>query len=413
MQRGAACCSLVIAAWAHASEPRAEFLWRFEIKDVAPSGEVFLVKVPDAMYDGAQSFPNDIRVFGGDGTSWSFFPWSPPASDEPAYVSSKWESKAAEDVSGPFKECLVSVSSAEGEETLHNRIVVSTSGSDFVRRVTLSGSADGESWVPVGEGYLVDQAHGARVRNQAIDYRPCTLPQLRVCVYPNARDASESFEIRDVALQYLVPAATRLEEVPLAKSSDEKHEEREGVQSLFFDTGARNRPLRELRISGERDEYAMPVKVYGRNDETNAWRWVADGGIHRNGEQVRDVVSVNGSSFRHVRIDLYHYEDRPFEAVSVKAWRAPQYLVIESKGGSAKIYAGSPRVTLPRFDLQFRIASSKIAATAEKGLGERRHNPYHLVIVLRSYGKWLIWAGVGVVLLLVGLAIAKKIRAAA
>ena len=154
----------------------------------------------------------------------------------------------------------------------------------------------------------------------------------------------------------------------------------------------------------------MPVKVFGRNDATNLWRWVADGGVDRVDGRVRSAVPLHGAAYRYLRIDV-DAPEIPIDALLVEAWATPERIVFEAAGDSpAWLYVGGDDVPFPRFDLQHRLSPEQIENAQPCQLGKRRANPYRVVVVLRQYGWWMGGVAAGVLVVFATVTWARRRR---
>jgi hypothetical protein len=223
----------------------------------------------------------------------------------------------------------------------------------------------------------------------------------RVAVGPGIFDACRAFpaDIRvadenGVMWPFFVWSSTgKLDRVELKSMAPAAEDLKEGVQTLEFDSGVRHQPLTRLQISVSETNYARPLKVFGRNSPTNAWRWVADGGLHRIGDEFRDRIALRGCEYRWLCVELYRYEEPPLHVTEVVAERPPHFVVFEARGDEPPfVYFASDRLKLPAYDLQRRTKPETLSAAPELALGRKRMNPDRLAMSLGRYGRWLFAA---------------------
>ena len=280
-------------------------------------------------------------------------------------------------------------------------MTIFTEGREFLRRVEVFASEDHSAWARVGAGFLVDQRVERALINRTITYPPTDAPYLQVRVYPDVQNASEDVRVDRVAVALHEASEESREEFLLEPVKESASDRKEGVQVLTYDTGARNRPVQFLRVAAEGRDFALPVKVYGRNADTNTWRWVADGGIHRWGDQVRDRIDLRGTTFRFLKVELYLYDEPPVKVTRAVGEATPHYMVLEAQGGSRPfVYYGAAGHALPHYDLPRRVSEKQARAAGLLNLDAQQINPQRLARGLQSYGHWMILMAAGIVALL-------------
>lgn len=202
-----------------------------------------------------------------------------------------------------------------------------------------------------------------------------------------------------------------VESVALNIMGPDPKEQKQGVQTLLLDVGVRNRPLQMLRLFASDTNFALPAKVFGRNAETNSWRWVGDGGVHRMEDQVREAIALRGCAYRWLKVELYHYEGAPLNVTNVTAEATPNYFIFEAQGEDRPfIYFASSTHVLPYYNLQKKTTERDVAEASLVELGRRQMNPQRLAIGLGRYGHWLTVAAGVVVGALVLIVVVRRFR---
>ena len=389
------------AAVAAEEDLRVRFEWRQPLRSGLAQGGLYRIVVPPEVYDGSRMFPSDLRIINENGVQWPFYIWTPAGSVESQAVqaqllnASTAERYVRQDVQ-------IKPDARTGARREHSQVIVKTPGSDFIRRVEVYGSEDAKEWSLLAMGYLVDHSRDVHVSNNSIRYPVSTFPHLQVRVYPNARDATETVTLQGVFVMATEEKLGESEEIDLAGLDVSGDDLKEGCQVLVFDIGARNRPVEKLAVRAREREYARCIRVFGRNEDTNTWRWVADGEIHRIGKDIQDEVVLRGSAYRFLKIELFHYDDAPLGKVEVAARAVPRYLVFEAQGGmEPQLYYGSAAALSPRFDLARRKGDEEAAKAPLVRAGARVSNQLHKVSGWGKWGPWLAALAVGIVSLVV------------
>lgn len=401
---GFAAIVVLVAVTGYSAEPdlRAKFAWRQAIAGGGETGALYRIQTPHEVFDGCRCFPYDLRILDAAAHQWPFYVFTPeekiitetvPTKTINASVMEKKDRYVRQDV-------VIPAEAKSGKPREHNQVIVRTPGSDFVRRVEVYGSENQKDWGLIGAGYLVDHSRDVRVCNKIVRYPASTFPFLQIRVYPNAQNAAEKLALQGLVVANSAETPGEYEDVPLRKAEVPKKDLKEGCQVVVFDVEAKNRPIDRLVIKADNREYARSLRIFGRNEETNAWRWVADAEIHRLGESVQDTLSLKGFAFRFLKVELFNYDDKPLHDLSVKAQAVPRYLVTESQGGEAVMYYGALDVEAPRYDLHRRRGDEEAAAPLLR-LRDRTDNQFQKTSGFGKFGPWLAAGAVGLVSLLV------------
>ena len=388
-------CAVALNAAAQSMESLA---WRQPILGGTVSGRVYRVAIPPEVFDGCKSFPADIRIADEHRVVWPFFLWWPQRTDEirPIFATMGRRTGGA---NGQIVVQAVGIR-ADGRAVspVHNQVSILTGGHDFIRRVEVLGSEDGTSWKELGSGYLVDQMQESHVSNRLVTYADSTQPHLLLRIHPNARNEKDPIEVLDVQVENHVRSGDPLQDLllqPLPLPASELHD---GVLTLAFDTGAQNRPIEQLRVRTGAGEFTLPAKVFGRNSPADAWRWVADGGLYSVGGQSHHTIDLHGEAFRQLKIDLYHYDQKPPAIESVTAEVLPHFIVLEARGGSSPmLHYGAERMPLPHYDLQRLTSPAAITNAPLLQLGKARSNPLKIASGLSAYVKTMAWVAAAVI----------------
>jgi hypothetical protein len=396
---------LLMTMTGYSAEPdlRTKFAWRQAIVGGAEAGVLYRIQTPREVFDGSRNFPSDLRIMDGALRQWPFYIFTPEEKDIIETVPAKTVNVSVVGKKDRYvRQDLVIPADAEtGKRREHNQVIIRTPGSDFARRVEVYGSENQNDWGLLGAGYLVDHSRDVRVCNKTVRYPSSTFPFLQIRVYPNAQNAAEPLTVDELVVANNGEEPGEYEDVPLRKADVSKNDLKDGCQVVVFDVEAKNRPIDRLVIHGADREYSRSLRVYGRNEETNLWRWVADAEIHKLGKSVQDTLSLKGFAFRFLKVELFNYDDAPLHDLSVKAEAVPRYIVTESQGGGAALYYGAMDVDAPRYDLHRSRGDEEAVLAPIQGLRDRTDNQHQKTSGFGKYGPWLAAVAVGLVSLVV------------
>ena len=391
-----------------------EYEFRAALSGSWETGKLFKARLAADVLDGFKSFPLDVRVVDRDGAIWPSVVFARPdrGGMMPIRVSARGRMESELDISYTVKEFMVEPERRGGNIPVHNRVVVHLGGQEFIRRMEVWGGPDINRLVLLGSGFLIEQKSPTQVRNRAVDYPDSTAPLLVVRVFNDARNADAPLDWRNTDVIRVLRDDADHELVELKKMSSPADEPvPPGVMFLHLDTGARNRPLLYLNLETSEKNFAFPVRVFGRNTQTNAWRWVADGGIHDIAGHQQKRIALTKSDYRYLKVEIYHYAERAPKIGDITAGAIPHYLVFSPLADKkAYVYFGSTRYQLPVSDFSRRITAETIADIKEASLSRSHVNPTRVASSLHAYGSTLMRFGLGIVILLVAVVSIRIIR---
>lgn len=387
--------------------------WRCSISGSLDTGKIYRARLSPEVFDGFRSFPLDLRVVDRDGADWPSLVWS--RSDLSGVVPVRHtllnRADAPLDPGFTVKEFQIEPG-RDGLIPVHNRVIVQAGSTEQVRRVEVWGGPDADKLVLLGAGFIVEQKSPAPVRNRAIDYPDSRWPLVVVRVFQDVRQPGTALEWRSTEIARVERDDVDHERVDLKRMEHPAGEpQAEGVMVLYFDAGAKNRPLLYATFESDEMEFAVPVRVFGRNDPTNKWRWVADGGIHQLEGTKQNRIALSKSDYRFLKFEFYHQAQKPPKISHVTAAAMPFYLVFEAASDEKPyLFFGAPRYDLEMANPLRRVDARNLPDDQEVDLSKRHTNPMRVASTLSDYRNTLMRFGLGVVVLLVAIFGVRVIR---
>lgn len=383
------------------------YAWRVALGGGHETGRVHRALLHADFFDGCQSFPLDVKVMDEQGLVWPSLIWMRPerGAIEPVRARPVGRTDATNRVGFTVKEFRIEPRRRDQVIPLHNRVTVQIGGGDFARRIEVWGGAGPDELVLLGAGMLVERKEPVVLRNRSVDYPDSAAAMVVVRVFDDAGQPGAPLDWRATDVMRVVRDEGDTEPVELDRlPRPDEEAAREGVLSLYFDAGARHRPLLHLDLDiGSRD-FAFPVRIFGRQEMTNDWRWVADGSIHDMPDWRQTRIGLAKMDTRYLRVDVMHGAGPAPKIRGATAAAVPHFLVFTPLSeGRAHAYFGSERYQLPGADFSRRVSLAAIDEAPEVEMGRRQTNPARIAGSLDDYGRTLLRFGGGVVLLLIAL----------
>jgi len=394
------------------AESRHAFEWMRTIEGESAAGEIVRIEIPPDVYARAYHFPRDLRILDADGRQWPFFIEQPPS--QPAYqnvaatqINHTW----IDDPNGYLRvDFHIHRTPTDQSRPVHNQVLLKSSGSDFIRRVEILGSEDQQTWALLGKGYLIEVNQPRHLVEDVIQYSESDYPHVQIRIYPNARNALETFSLNRAELRTRRERDIPTRDLPHQLLEVPRSEQKSDAQVLLLDLGFEKQPVEFLKLRAGGGDYVRRAVVYLRNDSSEPWRYAGAGDVHRVGLSIKDRVSISGTG-RFLKCELYHYDDAPLRVDEIAVASSRTFLVVESQGGNLPVlYYGNPHADAPRYDLASRSDRMNSTAWETRELGDPVANPH----VRRSgYGAWgprLAAAAVGLASLVIILVVVRMFK---
>lgn len=387
--------------------------WRSSISGSFETGRIYRARLSPEVFDGFRSFPLDLRVVDREGVDWPGLVWS--RSDLSGVVPVRHTLLNRTDVTVDPGFTVKEFQIEPGRDELipiHNRVIVQAGSTEQLRRVEVWGGPHHDKLVLLGSGFVVEQKSPAPLRNRAIDYPDSRWPLVVVRVFNDVRHPEAVLDWRSTEIVRVDRDDADHEHVDLKRMEAPADEiPVDGVAAMFLDAGSRNRPLLYLTFESNATEFAIPLRVFGRNDATNKWRWVADGGIHHLDGTEQNRVALAKSDYRFYKIEFYYHDQKLPRIKNVAASAMPYYLVFEAMSENKPyLFFGAPRYNLDMVHPLRRAAAGNLPAEEEATLSKRHTNPMRVASTLSDYRNTLMRFGLGVVVLLVAIFTVRVIR---
>lgn len=331
-----------------------EFAWHLPLHDSPEPLAYAGIPLPRDVRAHSLHFPNDLRILDDTGTAWPFFLHKPePAPSVPEPLPARRLNELHVEGPGGYRQLDLLL---EEPRRPHTRLHLDTTGTDFVRRVEVLASDDRQTWGLIATGYLIRTDTPARIRETTLRYPPNTLPHLRIRIYPNTRNASETFTITAARPEHLPPASQpELTEHPLTRLPAPNTAPEPGIQQLHLDLGLPRQPFQSIELTATGRDHLRRVNVYTRNEPGDPWQPCGGGDIYRIGSLTQTRLPVRGQG-RYLRLDILNRDDPPLDIDTLRVLHRTETLItqVPANPGTPALYFGSETAAAPRYDLQSR-----------------------------------------------------------
>ncbi len=307
-----------------------------------------------------------------------------------------------------------------GEKTgFHNHLRVVTTETDFINWLEVAASDDAHVWRIVNARAPISRFRKENLEgNQTVRYSENNARYLRVRI----QEAEHAFQVADVEV-FSSPAtkneATLEEEIPLANELVPDAESSESPTQWTVDLGSGNIPVAKFRFETSQLEFYRAVRMQTSSDGRE-WQFAGGGEIHRyvfNGVSQESVsVACNESGGpRYWRVEVLNNNDAPLSGVHLSVLMPQRFVIFHAAAGrSYRMVYGNARATAANYDLERTLQIPAAETMPHPSLGaEELTTNYADPRPFTERHPNLLWAALGVAVILLGYAAVRALRAPA
>ena len=271
------------------------------------------------------------------------------------------------------------------EKVVKNSIEVKTKGDNFRRAVKIEGSNDNiEFFTLVEQAYVFAIDYGSRFSKVYLptnDYR-----YLRIAVSPMAEE-EQSPVIENVIASRI--ERTTAEQQTVEMTDIEHVEDDVNNLSIYeYDIGYRRLPISEIELDVADNVFYRHITIEGRDAATRKvklrsednrerykevevkWQRISSDAVYRYVKHENLVLHIPSrrSIFKHLRVVIRNYDDKPLTVKSISAKMTAHKLVFAAGDNvPLTLYVGSKLTGSPRYDLQRTLSDPlKVAMRTAK-----------------------------------------------
>ena len=289
--------------------------------------------VPDGpLFAHARAGLGDLRIVDADGsqTPWRFLPEA--------------ETRNVREIrllnSGRRGRAFVALVDLGPRRVVRNRLELDLQDSDFVGRVTVSGSDDRRSFTRLSTTTVYDVSGAATARSTTLVFPPTDHRYLLLRATGLRSPIAGGRVFNEPKRPGLQPVAARTET-----------SEREGRTVVLLDVGFRKRPVDALRFSTATARFDREVEVEGSNGERFA-PVLGVARIVRLGGVSQLTVPLEGRH-RRLRVTILNGDDAPLADLDVGALARTRRIVLDSGHQPPyRLLYGNSTLRTPAYDFQ-------------------------------------------------------------
>ena len=257
----------------------------------------------------------------------------------------------------------------------HNRVMIETDTQNFSRQVRIETSDDNRRWaIARDDGYIFDFSRDAQARYLEVAYPASTKRYLRITILDGGQTP---IEIDNVSAEFAIDQEEKRVDWPATTTSKTVDAERRAV-TLELDLGFEKIPTSRIELRTTADNFHRHVEIEGGNptgDGRIGWSSLGSGEIFSValGETRRRQLWIDypETRARHLRVRVFHYDDRPLEIDQALVSGLPRQLLFRREPGRGyRLLCGNAEAPAPRYDLEQLSSYLDLAGLPVLSLGE-------------------------------------------
>lgn len=301
----------------------------------------------------------------------------------------------------------------------HNNLRVRTPESDFINWVEVAASDDAHVWRIVNARAPISRFSKENLEgNQTVRYSENNARYLRVRI----QETQHLFQVTDVEV-FSSPAANKEAAaengISLVNSLAPDANVSESLTRWTVDLGSGNIPISKFTFETSQPEFYRAVRILTSSDGKE-WQFAGGGEIHRyvfNGvsEESLEVSCYDNGGPRYWRAEVLNGNDAPLSGVRMFVLMPQRFVLFHAAGDrSYRMVYGNARATAPDYDLGRTLQIPAVETMPHPSLGtEELTSNYVDPSPFTERHPNLLWAALGLAVILLGYAAVRALRAPA
>jgi hypothetical protein len=301
----------------------------------------------------------------------------------------------------------------------HNNLRVRTPETDFINWVEVAASDDAHVWRIVNARAPISRFSKENLEgNQTVRYSENNARDLRVRI----QETQHPFQVTDIEV-FSSPTANKEaaaeDGITLANSLAPDANSSGSLTRWTVDLGSGDIPISKFTFETSQAEFYRAVRIQTSSDGKE-WQFAGGGEIHRyifNGvsEESLEVSFYENGGPRYWRAEVLNGNDAPLSGVRMSALMPQRFVLFHAAADrSYRMVYGNARATAPDYDLGRTLQIPAVESMPHPSLGaEELTSNYVDPSPFTERHPNLLWAALGLAVILLGYAAVRALRAPA
>ncbi len=375
--------------------------------EVTGSGYVSFT-IPPAVYDKANPNLSDLRISDGGAAEVPYVIWSNSRTSE----RKKIETIILNTSYIPRSYTTFTLDVGDTGMTTNN-ITVTTSSTDFVRRITVEGSPDNRKFALLKDNdYIFDLTSDHNIKNLAISYPTTDYRYLKVTIWD---DGEEPLVAVGGEIFFLEDIKGESEIIPSTMTTVEKKTGKP-VTELTLDLSSKNVPTSTVTLSLADTNFKRDVTLLSSNvDKPEEYREISRTSIYsiqtQRFSRSNTTIEYPETQARYLKIIIENENNAPLTIFGATVSGVPRKVTFSAApdtGNTYTLYVGNPRIESPSYDIAQVFPYIDRDSFIPVSLGTVVENPGYIPgsdLPMSERYPWILWGAIGLMILVFGVII--------
>jgi hypothetical protein len=392
----------VLFLWGAGPSPdSSSYRYLAHIETTGP-GFVFF-DIPPEVYDKAEPTLSDLRIYTGDSVEVPYVIWSNSRTSERTKIQTEILNTSY------IPQSYTTFTLDVGDSGIRtNSINITTTSTDFVRRVTLEGSPDNKKFAVLKENdYIFDLTNNHNIKNLTISYPTTDYRYLKVTLWddgeqPLVEVGADIYLVEEIKGESrIIPSTATTAEVTTPAAATE----------ITVDLASKNVPTSSIVLSISDTNFKRDVTLLSANvDEPKEYKEIMTTSIYsiRTSRFSRSNTSIEYPTVqaRYLKIIISNESNPPLTVTGVTVSGVPRKITFSADTDTDyTLYFGNTRVKSPLYDIAKVFSYIDRSSFLPVSLGPIIENPDYIpgsdLPVTERY-PWILWAAIGLMILIIG-----------
>jgi hypothetical protein len=365
-------------------------------------GYVFF-NIPGEVYDKAERSLSDLRISTRNGVEVPYVIWSKSRTSERKRIDTRILNMSY--IPQSYTTFTLDVGDA-GIRT--NSITITTTSTDFVRRITVEGSPDNRKFAVLKkDDYIFDLTSDHNIRNLTVSYPTTDYRYLKVTIWDDGEGAlaevgGDIYLVEEIKGESVVlPSVTKV--TPKDKPKP--------VTEITVDLTCRNIPSSTIELAVSDSNFKRNVTILSANaDKPADYSEIFSTSIYSIKmpwfSRTNTTINYPETQARYLKVVIQNEDNAPLTVSGVTVSGVPRKITFSAlPDTSYLLYLGNPRASQPSYDIAQIFTYIDRDSFIPVSVGSVVENPAYRPgsdLPLTERYPWILWAAIALMILVLG-----------
>jgi hypothetical protein len=370
--------------------------------EVTAPGYVFF-NIPPGIYDKANPDLSDLRISSGSAVEIPYVIWSNSRTSERKKIDTQILNTSY------IPQSYTSFTLDLGDTGIRtNSITITTTSTDFVRRIAIEGSPDNRKFAILKENdYIFDLTSDHNIKNLTISYPTTDYRYVKVTLWDDGEEplvevGGDIYLAQDIKGESeVIPSTIKITDAKTPKSTTE----------VIVDLSEKNVPTSTIAFLVSDMNFKRDVTLLSANvDEPQEYREIVATTIYSiktsRFSRSNTTIDYPETQARYLKIVIENENNPPLTISGATVSGVPRKMTFSADlNAKYTLYFGNPRIESPSYDIaqvfSYMDRNSFIPVTPGPIIENKDYKPGSDLPMTERY-PWIIWGAIALMILVLG-----------